>query len=96
MCGSDILQYKLLSGDTDSWTREGDSGKEVTNFYCKNCKNLMRVEAAFMPDVYIVKPGTLEEVDVLNDVPVYQEIYTRNRPSCFGALQSVDQKAGAT
>ncbi|KAK5175505.1 uncharacterized protein LTR77_000644 [Saxophila tyrrhenica] len=89
-------QYKLLGGQTESWTRGGDSGKEVTNFYCSGCKNLMRVEAGFMPEMYIVKPGTLDDIGVLGDVPVVQEIYTRNRPNCFEALGDVPQKKGAT
>ena len=89
-----MFQYKHLSGDVKTWTRKGDTGKDVTNGYCSNCSNLMWVEADFMPEVKIFKPGTLDDKIVLDKLPVVQEVYTRNRPNCFEAWKGAEQKKG--
>lgn len=88
-------QYKLLSGEARSWTRKGDSGQDVTNFYCNDCNNLMRVEIESLAGLTVFKPGTLDDQSLLNGVPVVQEIYTRGRPNCFEALKGADQKTAA-
>ena len=86
------MQYKVLSGDTIDWTRKGDSGKNVTNVYCGTCKGLLRVEAEFMADMMIFKTGTLDDQSLLDKLPVLQEVYTKHRPVCIGAVQDADQK----
>lgn len=63
---------------------------------CKTCSTIMRVDAEFMPDLVIVKPGTLDDVKALGSLPVVSEIYTRNRPDCFAALKDVPQVQGAS
>jgi hypothetical protein len=90
------LQYKLLSGEAKRWTRKGDTGMDVTNVYCSTCHNLMAVEAEFMPDVKIIKTGTLDDKELLDKLPVLQEVYTRNRPDCFEAFKDAGQKRGQT
>ena len=56
----------------------------------------MFVEAEAMPEAIIVKVGTLDDKAVLDNAPPLQEIYTRNRPSCFEALKGAEQKQGLT
>ena len=91
-----LCQYKHLSGDVRNWTRKGDSGKDVTNGYCANCNNLMFVEAEFLPDMKIIKTGTLDDKEGLDNAPVVQEVYTQNRPNCFDALKDAQQNKGQT
>lgn len=55
----------------------------------------MCVEVDSMPDIMLYKPGTLDNQNVLNEVPVIREIYTRNRPNCFNALNGAEQKKAA-
>lgn len=54
----------------------------------------MRVEAEAMPGMLIYKPGTLDDAKLSEAKPV-AEIYTRNRPDCFAALNDVPQNDGA-
>ena len=53
-----VTQYKRLTGNVKTWTRKGDSGKDVTNNYCANCNALMVVDIESMPGVRIYKMGT--------------------------------------
>ena len=49
-----------------------------------------------MPDMKILKTGTLDDKEGLDNAPVVQEVYTRNRPNCFDALKDAHQKKGQT
>lgn len=91
------VQYKQLSGETREWIREkADSGNPVHYTVCKTCSTIVRVDAEAMPEMVIVKPGTLDDVKALGKLPVVQEIYTRNRPDCFAALAGAKQVEGAS
>ena len=85
------VQYQRLSGELRTWTRPGDSGKDVTNNYCASCNNLMYVDAGAMPNIVIFKPGTLDDKSFLDKLAVQQEVYTRSRPDCIHAFEGAKQ-----
>ncbi|KAK5116584.1 hypothetical protein LTR85_009209 [Meristemomyces frigidus] len=84
-------QYKKTSGSVRNWTRKGDSGKDVTYNNCATCGTIMSVNAAAMPDVVILKNGTLDG-DAEDACKPGMEIYTKNRPTCFDAIPGAAQK----
>lgn len=73
---------------------DSDSGKPVHYSVCRTCSTIVRVEADFLPDVVIVKPGTLDDIEAVGRLPVTQEIFARGRPDCFEALRDVKQAQG--
>lgn len=51
----------------------------------------MCVDLDAMPDVKIIKVGTLDDKSVLDKLPPVQEIYTKNRPDCISGFQDAAQ-----
>ena len=49
-----------------------------------------------MAGMLICKPGTFDDRELLDKLPVVQEIYTRNRPSCIEAFKEAKQVEGAS
>ncbi|KAI4845408.1 hypothetical protein E4T44_05629 [Aureobasidium sp. EXF-8845] len=89
--------YKVLSGDLKTFNRKGDSGKNLTYYYCKNCPTILYVQAEAMDGVNIVKMGTLDDEDVYNNLgKPGMEIYTRNRPVWCQAIPGAEQKEGGS
>lgn len=55
----------------------------------------MWVEAAAMEGLKIVKTGTIDDEDVLNQAMPVQEIYCKDRPASIAALAGVAHKDAA-
>ncbi|CAD0086415.1 unnamed protein product [Aureobasidium vineae] len=86
-------KYKILSGSLRTFTREGDSGKNVTYNYCQNCPTVLFVKAEALDGVNIVKMGTLDDENVYDNLgKPGLEIYTKNRPQWCDAIPGAQQK----
>ncbi|TIA77650.1 hypothetical protein D6C76_04593 [Aureobasidium pullulans] len=86
-------KYKVLSGSLKSFTRKGDSGKNVTYNSCQNCPTVLYVQAEALEGLNIVKAGTVDDEDVFNNLGKPKaEIYTKNRPSWCDAIPGAEQK----
>jgi hypothetical protein len=91
--------YKILSGsDLKTFNRKGDSGKNLTYYYCKNCPTILYVQAEAMDGVNIVKMGTIDDVDDFYEHLGNHgmEIYTKHRPSWCEAIPNAEQKEGGS
>ena len=90
-------KYKIFSGSLKTFTRKGDSGKNVTYNYCQNCPTVLFVQAEAIDGINIVKMGTIDDEDVYDSLgKPGMEIYTRNRPSWCGAIEGAQQKEGGS
>lgn len=86
-------KYKIISGSLKSFTRKGDSGKNVTYNSCQNCPTVLYVQAEALEGLNIVKAGTVDDEDVFNNLGKPKaEIYTKNRPSWCDAIPGAEQK----
>ncbi|KAI5249252.1 hypothetical protein E4T43_00738 [Aureobasidium subglaciale] len=86
-------KYKILSGSLRTFTRKGDSGKDVTYNYCQNCPTVLFVQVEAMPGINIVKMGTLDDEDAYEGLgKPGMEIYTKNRPSWCEPIPGAEQK----
>ena len=47
-----------IQGSPKTYTKKGDSGKEVISKFCPNCGSTILSEAEIMPGVSIVRAGT--------------------------------------
>jgi hypothetical protein len=91
--------YKILSGggDLKTFNRKGDSGKNLTYYYCNNCPTILYVQAEAIDGVNIVKMGTIDDEDVYENLgKPGMEIYTRNRPGWCEAIPNAEQKEGGS
>lgn len=55
----------------------------------------MWVETGAMEGLKIVKTGTIDDQDVLNQAAPVQEIYCKDRPDCIAALAGIAHKDAA-
>ncbi|CAD0099597.1 unnamed protein product, partial [Aureobasidium mustum] len=90
-------KYKILSGSLRTWSRKGDSGKNITYHYCQNCPTILYVTGEAITGVNIVKMGTLDDEDVFDNLgKPGLEIYTKNRPKWCDAIPGAQQKEGGS
>ena len=52
-------------GEPKSYTKKGESGRDVTRFFCGDCGSQLYSTVEVMPGVAFVKVGTLEDADEL-------------------------------
>jgi hypothetical protein len=58
-----------IEGETKSFTTIGeDTGSEVERVFCPNCGSPIASLAAYMPELALIKAGTLEDSTNLNPV----------------------------
>lgn len=89
-------KYKILSGSLKTFTRKGDSGKNVTYNYCQNCPTVLYVQAEAIDGINIVKMGTLDDETYDHLGKPSMEIYTKNRPEWCEAIPGAQQKEGGS
>lgn len=73
-------KFTKLSGTDLLYSRTGDSGKSVNYSNCGKCATVMVADIEAMPGVKLVKGGTLDDADAIENVKPGLEIYTKNRP----------------
>lgn len=89
-------KFKITAGSLNKFTRKGDSGKNVTYYYCQDCPTVMYVDVEAMAGLYIVKMGTVDDDDVFNNLGLPGlEIYTKNRPEWCPQIPGAEQKTTA-
>lgn len=95
--GSSLIcvQFKQLSGTETNATRLGDSGKPVHNHCCSKCLAVVWTEAEAMLPSIIIKAGTLDDPAIRDKLKPTAEIYIRNRPAHFAAVEGAAQVEGA-
>ena len=52
-----------INGETKSYTRQGDSGENITRVFCPECGSSLYSEVAARPDAYVVQIGTVDKTD---------------------------------
>lgn len=66
-----------MTGELKGYTAKGDSGQDVTRFFCPNCGSRIMTQPAVMPDMTIIAVGSLDDPNAIGDVGM--AIYTKNR-----------------
>ena len=85
-------QFKHLTGKDHTFTRTGDSGKNVTYHNCGKCGTIMWVEGEAFSGIRILKTGTIDDQEVLDKAVPVQEIYCSRRPASVKELEGIDHK----
>ncbi|GAB7345655.1 hypothetical protein MBLNU457_3945t1 [Dothideomycetes sp. NU457] len=71
--------FTIKKGIPKLFTRQGDSGSNVTYSNCPICSNLIYVESDAMPDVKLVKMGLIDDREFLEELgKPGMEIYCKN------------------
>lgn len=65
-------------GAPKSFTKKGDSGRDVTRYFCADCGSQLYSEVETMPGAVFVKVGTLADAD---ELAPRTHIWTASRPA---------------
>lgn len=80
-----------VSGTPKSYSTKADSGHAVTFWFCPDCGSPLWRDGEMVPDVRIVRAGTLESKNTKNDTKPAAELYTANRVNWLCGISGVTQ-----
>ena len=66
-----------MTGELKGYTSKGDSGQDVTRFFCPNCGSRIMTEATVMPDMRLIAVGSLDDPDAIGDIGM--SVYAKSR-----------------
>lgn len=79
-------------GTPKTISRPGDSGKQITLNFCPDCGHTLWVEAEAMPEVTIVKAGTVDDTSLLDGMEPGKEIYLKDKVKWAPSLAQVQKE----
>jgi hypothetical protein len=68
------------------------AGQDVTYHNCATCGTIMWVEIAAMQGLTVVKTGTIDEEDALNQAKPVTEMYCTRRPASVPEIAGIEHK----
>ncbi|KAF2966771.1 hypothetical protein GQX73_g6787 [Xylaria multiplex] len=85
--------FKLLSGTPKSIGKTADSGKDIVSHFCGDCGSTLWRDGASFGDGKVIKAGTLDDINALDDALPITELFTNHRVSWVGPVAGATQKA---
>ena len=68
--------FRVVAGAPKSFTKQGDSGRLVSRFFCSDCGSPLYTLPPLHPDVVFIKAGSLDDPSV---VKPNRQAWTRSR-----------------
>lgn len=66
------------TGTPKAYTKKGDSGKDITCFFCPDCGNTVYREPVAMPGKKVIKVGTVDD-PAWQSAPPKGELYSHQK-----------------
>ena len=60
-----LAEFRITAGDPRSFTKSGDSGRELTRHFCSDCGSPLFTSAPRHPEHVYVKAGTLDDPTII-------------------------------
>jgi len=86
--------FKVTKGTPKQHTVKADGGNSITSNFCGDCGSTMWRQGATFPGKRIVKTGTLDDTNILDNLKVDVELYANTRPKWVSAQSGAAQKDG--
>ncbi|KAF2758522.1 hypothetical protein EJ05DRAFT_475824 [Pseudovirgaria hyperparasitica] len=86
--------FKLISGTPKTKTVTADSGASPKNYLCGDCGTTLWRETATFGDAKVLKIGTLDDPNGLNNYKPAVELYTKHRVEWLPPIEGAEQKEG--
>ncbi|KAJ8096498.1 Mss4-like protein [Lipomyces tetrasporus] len=84
--------FTLLTHSTlKSVSKLADSGKKVEQYFCGNCGTTLYSLCVGMPGVHIIKAGTLDDINGLDDAKPVTELFVSHRVCWVPAIPDSKQ-----
>ncbi|KAI1123566.1 Mss4-like protein [Nemania abortiva] len=88
------LDFKLVAGTPKSIAKMADSSREIVSHFCGDCGSTLWRDGASFGDAKVVKAGTLDDIDALDNAQPAVELFSSHRVSWVGEIAGAAQKAG--
>jgi hypothetical protein len=69
----EVRQFRIVKGNPKGFTKQGDSGNELTRHFCPDCGSPLYTSSPRHPDFFYVKAGSLDDPAIVRPV---QQIWT--------------------
>lgn len=86
----DAARFRVM-GTPKSYSTTADSGYAVTFWFCPDCGSPLWRDGEMVPDVRIIRAGTLENRRKRDDAKPAEELYTATRVDWLCAVPGVTQ-----
>ncbi|GAP88251.2 putative glutathione-dependent formaldehyde-activating protein [Rosellinia necatrix] len=84
--------FKLLSGTPKTIAKKADSGREIVSHFCGDCGSTLWRDGASFGDAKVIKVGTLDDVDALDNAKPIVELFANHRVSWVDEVPGAIQK----
>ncbi|PSN73434.1 hypothetical protein BS50DRAFT_186835 [Corynespora cassiicola Philippines] len=83
--------FKRVKGEAKSLAVKSDSGNEITSYFCGDCGSTMWREGKTFSGLVIIKVGTLDADDALENAKPVAELFVPCRPSWVAPIEGAAQ-----
>ncbi|OAL53671.1 hypothetical protein IQ07DRAFT_315994 [Pyrenochaeta sp. DS3sAY3a] len=83
--------FKVTEGTPKSIDKTADTGKTISSKFCGDCGSTMWRDGDSFPGKVIVKAGTLDEPEILNESKIGAELFAPTRPKWMSAQEGAAQ-----
>jgi hypothetical protein len=70
--------FAIISGQPKGFTKQGDSGRPVTRYFCPDCGSPLYTQPPLHPDAVFLKAGSLDDPSVVHPE---RQAWTRSKVS---------------
>ncbi|EPE35273.1 Mss4-like protein [Glarea lozoyensis ATCC 20868] len=81
--------FKVTKGEAKRYEMRGASGLEYPHFFCADCGSSIYAQPQLMPELTLIRAGTLDNGGAEFDVEV--EFYTKDRKGFVSAVEGAKQ-----
>jgi hypothetical protein len=68
--------FRIVAGTPKGFTKQGDSGRPVTRYFCPDCGSPLYTQPPLHPDRVFIKAGSLDDASVVKPT---RQAWTRSR-----------------
>ncbi|KAF2020951.1 hypothetical protein BU24DRAFT_404011 [Aaosphaeria arxii CBS 175.79] len=83
---------KVTKGTPKTFSVKADSGNVIDNHFCGDCGSTLWRGGASFPGLVVLKVGTLDDADAINNYKAGAELFTRSRAPWIHAVEGAAQK----
>ncbi|TKX19128.1 putative glutathione-dependent formaldehyde-activating enzyme-10 [Elsinoe australis] len=84
--------FKILKGKPKEFSKQADSGKKITNYFCGDCGTTLYRLGEWSPDAVILKAGVLDNFQDLHDAKPAVELFVPSRVNWMSQLPETAEK----
>ncbi|KAI0812866.1 Mss4-like protein [Xylaria sp. FL0064] len=84
--------FKVTSGTPKAIGKKADSGNEIVSYFCGDCGSTLYRDGKSFGDGKVVKVGTLDDINALDDALPKVELFASHRVSWVKEVPGAAQK----